>query len=55
MHGSVAFLSDVVVTTTPFTNLRVVIAEIFLRNALAFVRILIFSENDAYFSCSTFP
>ena len=42
MLGSVAFLGDVVVTTTPLTNLRVVMAEIFLGNALAFVRILIF-------------
>jgi len=42
MLGSVAFFGDVVVTTTPLTNLRVVMAEIFLGNALAFVRILIF-------------
>ena len=54
MLGSVAFLGDVVVTTTPLKNLRVVMPEIFLGNALAFVRILIFSEIDAYFSCSTF-
>ena len=42
MLGSVAFLGYVVVITTPLTNLRVVMAEIFLGNALAFVRILIF-------------
>ena len=37
-----ALLSDVVVTTTPLKNLRVVTAEIFLGSPLAFVRILIF-------------
>jgi len=44
MLGSVAFLGDVVVTTTPLTNLRVVMTEILLESALAFVRILIFLE-----------
>ena len=42
MLGSVAFLGYVVATTTPLTNLRVVMAEFFLGNALGFVRILIF-------------
>jgi len=42
MLGCVTLLSDMVVTTTPLTNLRVVMAGIFLGNALAFVRILIF-------------
>ena len=37
-------LSDMAVTTTPLTNLRVVMMEIFLESALTFVRILIFLE-----------
>ena len=44
MLSCVALLSDMVVTTTPLTNLRVVMMEIFLESALAFVRILIFLE-----------
>ena len=44
MLSCVALLSDMVVTTTPLTNLRVVMTEILLESALAFVRILIFLE-----------
>ena len=44
MLGCVALLRDMVVTTTPLTNLRVVMTEILLESALAFVRILIFLE-----------
>jgi hypothetical protein len=40
--ASVALLSDVVATTTPLTNLRVVMVKISLRSAFAFVRILVF-------------
>ena len=42
MLSCVALLSDMVVTTSPLTNLRVVMTEILLESALAFVRILIF-------------
>jgi hypothetical protein len=42
MLDSVAFLGVVVVTTTPLTNLRVVIVKNFLGSAFDFVRILVF-------------
>jgi len=54
MLGSVALLSDVVVTTTPLTNLRVVMAEMFLGSALALVRIIVFLMM-LIFCCLTFP
>ena len=54
MLGSVALLSDVVVTTTPLTNLRVVMVEMFLGSALALVRIIVFLMM-LIFCCLTFP
>ena len=49
MFGCVALLSDMVVTTTPLTNLRVVMMKILLESALAFVRILIFLKTMLVF------
>jgi hypothetical protein len=51
----VALLSDVVATTTPLTNLKVIMVKKFLGNPFAFCENPYFFDNDAYFCCSIFP